>query len=170
MHDVRTKLPLSRFLLTCATLNSLETTVLDTDAFYSSNMDRLVDGVSPPEGDLMLLPEQDFEATSLVTLLSSRRQMLIVDDINSLYSLASDSLRLQQLTIILRMLSYNARSNNSWVISTAYRTELDQRKSEANQRLLTASGNLLVDTEFRDGSLKLRPNSGHYWPDGEFSV
>ena len=91
-------------------------------------------------------------------MLSSKRELIIIDDLNSLYSLASDGRKAHQLAILMRLLSHNARVNGSWVIATAFRTELGARQGAANQRSLTALGDLLVDTDFRDGSLKLRPD------------
>ena len=93
-----------------------DTTVLDADAFYCTNVDRFADDAqSITKAELLLLPEQDFEVRSLLPLLSSKRDLLIIDDLNSLYSLASDGRRLHQLTVLMKLLSHNARVNRSWV-------------------------------------------------------
>ncbi len=135
-------------MLRCASLQSIDSTVLDSDAFYCTNMERFAeDAQSISKGEVLLLPEQGFEVGSLVPLLSSKRQILIIDDLNSLYSLASDGRKSQQLTILMKLLSHNARMNGSWAIATAYRAELDHKQSAMNQRSLTALGDLLVDTE-----------------------
>jgi len=119
---------------------------------------------------VLLLPERDFEVSSLVSLLSSNRRLLVIDDLNSLYSLASDGRRWQQLTILMKLLSHNARMNGSWTIATAYRTELESRQSETNQRSLTALGDLLIDTRSGRDSIKLRSSQKGHWPGGEFDL
>jgi hypothetical protein len=168
LHDIQAKMQLSLFVLKCACLQSLDTTILDVDTFYCTNIDRFADedAQSIPAVKMLLLPEQGFEVSSLLPLLSSKRELIIIDDLNSLYSLATNGRKSHQFVILMRLLSYNARMNNSWVIATAYQTELGVKVEKANQRSLTALGDLLVDTSFRDGSLKLKGQ----WSDDELEV
>jgi hypothetical protein len=70
----------------------------------------------------------------------------------------------------MRLLSYNARMNNSWVIATSYRTELGAKQGRANQRSLTALGDLLIETDFLAGSLKLKSGFKGRWPNDELEV
>jgi hypothetical protein len=171
LHDVQAKIELSRFILRCASMRPMNMTILDADAFYCTNADRLTeDARSITEAEVLLLPEKDFEVNSLLTLLSSKRELLVIDDLNSLYSLATDARKSHQLTILMKLLSYNARLNNSWVIATAYRTELGAKQERANQRSLTALGDVLVDTDFRRGSLKLKGGFKGRWPNDEFEL
>jgi hypothetical protein len=171
MHDLQARMQLSGFLLRCACLQSADTTVLDTDAFYCTNVDRFPeDALAMDKAELLLLPQQDFEVSSLLPLLSSKRELLIIDGLNSLYSLASDGRRSHQLTILMNMLSRNAASNNSWVVATAYRTEQSGRQGETNQRSLTGLGDLLVDADLRGGSLKLTAGFKGRWPNDELDV
>ncbi len=171
MHDVQTRMQLSSFLLRCASLHSADTTILDADAFYCTNIDRLLEeALSITRAELLLLPEQDFEVSSLLPLLSSKRQLLIIDGLNSVYSLASDGRKSHQLTILMNMLSRNASSNKSWVVATAYRTEQSARQGGTNQRSLAGLGDLLVDADLRGGSLKLRARFKGRWPNDELDV
>jgi hypothetical protein len=171
LHDIQAKLMLSRFMLTCASLQSIDTSVLDADAFYCTNVDRLAEGAqSTAKVELLLLPERDFEVRSMTPLLSSKRGLLIIDDLNSLRSLASNGRRLHQLTILMKLLSHNARVNRSWVLATAYRTELGAKQEAAGQRSLTALGDLLVDTDLRDGTLQLRAGFKGMWPNDEIKI
>jgi hypothetical protein len=156
LHDIQAKVKLSGFLLKCASQESKDTTVLDADAFYCTNIDQLAEAQSLAKAELLLLPEKDFEVSSLLPLLSSRRELIIIDDLNSLYSLASDGRKAHQLAILMRLLSHNASVNGSWVIATAFRTDLGAKQGAENLRSLTALGDLLVDTELREGSLKLK--------------
>jgi hypothetical protein len=171
LHEIQAKMQLSSFMLRCASLQSIGTTILDADAFYCTNMDRFAeDAQSISNGEVLLLSEQDFEMSSLVPLLSSKRQLLIIDDLNSLYSLASDGRRSQQLTIFMKILSHNARMNGSWAIATAYRAELGHKQSAMNQRSLTALGDVLIDTDSYADSITLKSSSKGYWTNGEFSL
>ena len=171
LHEVEAKAKLSRFVLRCASLQSVDSTILDSDAFYCTNMERFAeDAQSIPKGEVLLLPERGFEVSSLVPLLSSKRQILIVDDLNSLYSLASDGRKSQQLTILMKLLSHNARMNGSWAIATAYRAELDHKQSAMNQRSLTALGDMLIDTDTYGDSIKLKSSFKGHWTNGEFSL
>jgi len=171
MHDIKARMQLTSFLLRCASLQSADTTILDADAFYCTNIDRFSEDVlSIPRAELLLLPEQEFEVGSLLPLLSSNRELLIIDGLNSLYSLASDGRKSHQLTILMNMLSQNASSNKSWVVATAYRTEQSARQSGTNQRSLTGLGDLLVDAELHGGSLKLRAGFKGRWPNDELDV
>ena len=169
LHEIEAKVKLSRFILRCASVLSIDSTILDTDAFYCTNMERFAeDGQYISKGEVQLLPERGFEVTSLVPLLSSKRQILIIDDLNSLYSLASDERKSQQLTILMKLLSHNARMNGSWAIATAYRAELDHKQSAINQRSLTALGDLLIDTDTHGDSISLKSGFKGHWTNGEF--
>lgn len=105
----------------------------------------------------MTLPEGGLEVSSLVPLLSSKTAMLLVDDLNSLYSLAAGGAR--QLGALMRMFSYNARLNGTWAVATAYMAELEERRTP-NPRSVVTAGDVLVDTQMDGESLKLT------WPDG----
>lgn len=167
LHDVHARLPLGRLLLRCGNLMSLTTTILDTDSFYSSNIHELVEPHLTPKGCIALMAEGDLKVDSLLGLLSSETTLLIIDDLNSLYSLASDTRRSQQLTIFMKLLSHNARMNGSWVIATAYRAEFEGRQGAQGARSLALLGDVLVDTEAAPGSITLNGRV-EGWPDGQF--
>ncbi|MDA4131690.1 MAG: hypothetical protein OK454_00995 [Thaumarchaeota archaeon] len=71
LHETQAKVSVSRFMLRCASLQAIDTTILDADAFYCTNMERFAeDAQSIAKGEvLLLLPEQEFEVSSLVPLL-----------------------------------------------------------------------------------------------------
>ena len=166
LHEIQAKARVSHFLLRCASSHSLTTVVLDTDAFYCTNMDRLVDGSQPIRGEVFLPPVTGFEIDSLVVLLSSKIDLLIIDDLNTLYSLASDTAKSQQLTILMKLLSHNAKMNKTWVIATAFKTDFEENQG-ASRRSLTVLGDLLVDTEVSAGSMKLKADLRD-WANGQF--
>jgi len=169
LHDAQARGALSRFLLGCASRMPLEATVLDVDAFYCASMATLVDETSgAPKGEAVLLPDRELEVPALIPLLSSKRQLLVIDDLNSLYSLAPDGRRSQELTVFLRLLSYNAGLNGSWAVATAYRANIDDDTRVASQRSIPAVGDIVVDTDIKDGSLKLKAKG--LWPGDELRV
>jgi len=55
-------------------------------------------------------------------------------------------------------------------VATAYRTELGPKQGRTSQRSLTALADLLVDTDFREGSLKLKGGFKGRWPNDELEV
>ena len=168
LHETEAKAKLSSFILSCASLQAIDLTILDSDAFYCTNMELFAgDGQPVSRGEILLLPERSFEVGSLVPLLSSKRQILIIDDLNSLSSLASDGRRSQQLTILMKLLSHNARMNGSWAIATAYRAELGHKQNAMNQRSLTSLGDLLIDTDTYEGSIRLKSGLKGHWTNGE---
>ncbi|MDG7020617.1 MAG: hypothetical protein JRN23_01640, partial [Nitrososphaerota archaeon] len=152
LHQAAMKTEMGRFLMGCASALGLDAVVLDTDAFYLSNITTLARALPNPNGAVLLMTES-FEVRSLLPLLSSSRRLTVVDDLNSLYSLASDRRKSQQLGILMRLLSYNARVNNSWVVATAYRTE-QQKRAWIEQRSLTDLGDLLLDADLEAGRLR----------------
>jgi hypothetical protein len=170
LHDAQANVKLSRFILRCASLQSIDVTILDADAFYCTNMEQFAEEVQAIKGEVLLLPEGRFEVSSLLPVLSSKSQILIIDDLNSLYSLASDSRKSLQLSILMRLLSHNAEMNGSWAIATAYRAELDRKQNTMSQRSLTALGDLLIDTEPYADSIRLRSSVKGHWADGRFSL
>lgn len=168
LHEASTKMAVARFLLGCVRALSLEVVVVDSDAFYSSNVSKLV-GEANPAGEILLLPEGVLEIASLLPVLSSRR-LTVIDDLNSLYSLASDGRRSQQLGILIRLLSYNARMNGAWVLATAYVTDQHRREARLDPRSLTAVGDTLIDTDLGEGRLRFKSASSEYWASGEYNL
>jgi hypothetical protein len=181
LHDKATKMTLSRFLMRCAYLQaaSATTSILDADAFYCTNIDELTEEIKDDynndadrffaETKIMLLPEKPFKVSHLIPLISSKTQVLILDDLNSLYSLASNNRKSHELSIFMKLLSHNAKMNKSWVIATAYRTERGE-KASTNGHSLAGLGDTLVDTELRGGSLLLKASLEGYWPNNELSL
>ena len=169
-HDIKTKTDLSRLIVGCLQHQPGPSMILDSGVFYSTNVKRITDGSGLAEARISLLPEGDFEVSALLPLVSSEVKLLVIDDLNSLYSLAADGRRLHQLTVLLKMLSYNARINDTWVIATASRTDASPRREDANQRSLATAGDMVVDAESKGNSLTLKARFMSWWPRGELAV
>jgi hypothetical protein len=166
-HETKTRTLLGRFLLECVNQQPGGATILDSSAYYCTHAVDL-SGTSVPERVELLLPTGRLEPSDLLPLLSSSAPILIIDDLNSLYSLASDGRRLHQLTVLVRLLSYNAKVNGRWVIATAYRTELGGKKDE-KARSTTAMGDLLAEANLHEGRLRLNADFPS-WSNGAFDT
>lgn len=159
---------MSSFLLGCAARKSLRTTVVDSDAFYSTHMREF--DTAAGSGQLVLFPNRShLEARSLVPLISSRTELLVIDDLNSLYSMFSDARRSQQLAVMLRFLAYNAKVNASWVVATAYGADLE-RPGEASRWSVLTLGDILVDTKVSADSVMLTVGMGGPRPEAELLI
>ena len=151
-------------MLACSQAQAVGATILDTDAYYCTHAIELAEA-NNPDAELLLLSGRAFRVSPMLTLLSSSRRLTVIDDLNSLYALASGNRGLHQLTVLMRLLSHSAKANGSWVIATAFRAVGDQRQA-STKRSVTALGDLLVDTDLRDGSLRLRGEFGRWPADG----
>jgi hypothetical protein len=171
VKDAQAKASLTNLVMSCATLFPSSTTILDVDAFYCANIDRFPESaMSARDAELLLPPPaHDLDVPSLARLLLSSRRLLVIDDLNSLHSLASDDVRSHQLSILMKFLSNNARINGTWVIATAYRTEL-QAKQAKTKRSLFSLGDTLIEVHLSDGFLKLKARLTTDWPSNELVI
>lgn len=165
-HETKTKFLLGRLLIECARQEPGGVTILDTSAYYCTHATELA-GTSPPGPVEILLPVGGFEVNALLPLLASTTPVVVIDDLNSLYSLASDGRRLHQLTVLMRLLAHNAQANGTLVVATAYGAELGGRRERA--RSTTAMGDLLVEAEALEGGLRLKSEFPG-WPDKTFEA
>jgi len=157
-HDKDTKMRTINFLMACASKLRIETRILDTDAFCSTLISQLSDGTS---GDFLdhtriVLPANGFDVGYLPLLISSKTGLFIIDDLNSLFSLASVKSESHRLFAIMKIISYHAKMNKSWVIATAYRSDWN-RTPNANQRSLESLADLIL--EGGTGDLPTKPRA-----------
>jgi hypothetical protein len=146
-HDKDTKMRTIKFLAGCASRLAIETTILDTDAFCSTRVQELVYNTG---GDFLdrtrlLLPSHEFGVESLPLLISSKTGLLILDDLNSLFSLASARSESHRLFAIMKIISCHARVNKSWVVATAYRSDWS-RAPKTNRRSLESLADLTLES------------------------
>ncbi len=173
--DNRSRALLGNFMLRCASAREESTSILDVDAFYCAQIKTLTTQI--PQGfleatRLTLLPSHGihFEPRSLSFLLSAETHLLIIDSLNSLYSVASNSNHSRELMALMRLLSYNARMNGSKVVATAFGSEW-LPSQDGSRRSLQSLGDLVIDVEpEKDGSVILRPKKSTGWLNGEFLV
>lgn len=147
--------------------------ILDLDAFYSSNSDRLLSfmDAATAKSVIIRIPEPGSNIESqLSRLFETPQEVIIIDSLNSLYhliSLEDGSSRSRKLTFALSSLSYLARTNDKTVILSMYRRERFFRAGTG--RPISALSDSTASVEVRDGILNIRTERGIAWPGGAFS-
>jgi hypothetical protein len=163
---------LARFLLDCICITDKTATVLDTNTTYASNSVMLASnlGESCLENITLLIPSQGPTKSALANSIFSTYDVLIVDDLNTLYHLLSteDRSAIRELTAITKILSYFCRENGKTAFLTAYSAG-ESLKREGGQRSLFRMGDLSVSTSV-DDSIRFRCDHGAAWPNNTFSV
>jgi len=149
-------------------------TVLDLDAFYSSNSDQIFSLLAPldPRESTIRIPEpgSDIEG-ELSKLFEARQRVVIIDSLNSLHhliSLEDGASRSRKLTFTVASLSYFARANGKAVILAMYRREGFYRSGKG--RAISNLSDITASVGIRDGELTIRNERGPAWPGGRFST
>lgn len=169
VQDAQTRQALGGLILACAALYP-DAVILDVDAFYCANIDEFPrQAESARNAEVLLLPPGELEVASLPPILLARRKLVVIDDLNSLSSLAVDGVRSHQLEALMSILSYNTRINNSWLIATTFRTEAGSKRTKA-RRSLSELGDVLVEAQLGEGLLKLKTGQASGWPGNELEV
>ena len=168
-HDKDTKVRTFTFLTSCASKLKAKMQVLDMDAFCSIHVQRLVDVKNSefPTGMEILLPIHGFSTESLASLIPST-EFLIIDDLNSLFSLSSASSQSHQLFAMMKLISYHARINDSWVLATAYRSA-PTKLTKTNKHSLESLADFALEATSRDGAITLKGAAVTGWPDDGFA-
>ena len=150
-----------------------ECSILDLDAFYSSNaglvLAPLADGaesstirVPAPGSDI----EDEFSR-----LFETAQEVIVIDSLNSLYHLTSvedGSSRSRKLTFALAALSYLARTNAKAVVLSMYRREGFARPGP--NRSISGLSDVTAAVDIRGSDLTIRTERGSAWPGGSFST
>ncbi len=149
-------------------------TVLDLDAFYSSNADVIFPSLSraAAESSTVRVPEPGSDVKGeFARLFESDQKMIIVDSLNSLYHLISQedgSSSSRKLTFAVAGLSYFARTNGRSVMLTMYRREGFTRSGTG--RSISALSDMTASVEVRGNELTARVERGHAWPGGRYAT
>lgn len=148
--------------------------ILDLDAFYSSNSDRILSSLTTASARSTTIrvpePGSDVEG-ALATLFGAQQKVVIIDSLNSLYHLLSQedgSSRNRKLTFAVASLSYFARTNGKAVILTMYRREGFTRPGTA--RPISGFSDVTAAVDVRGDELTIRSERGSAWPGGRFST
>ena len=148
--------------------------VLDLDAFYSSNSDKIFQSMDAPTAGSTEIrvpqPGLDVEC-EFSHLFGARQKVVIIDSLNSLYhltSLENGSSRSRKLSFALASLSYMARTNEKAVVLSMYRREGIYRAGTG--RSISTLSEATVAVAIRREKLDMTVERGAVWPGGDFSI
>ncbi len=148
--------------------------ILDLDAFYSSNSDRIFGTLPPAAAKFALIhvPEPDSSIeTEFPKLFGTGSEVIIIDSLNSLYHLLSfddGRSRSRKLAFAVASLTYLARTDRRAVIFTMYRRERQARTGGG--RSISDLADLTISVEAHGSELSMKCERGSAWPEGSFSV
>ena len=149
-------------------------TILDLDAFYSSNANMVLSmlGGESARSTLVHVPQPGVEVEGeLSRLFESSHDVIVVDSLNSLYHLVSQedgTSGIRKLTFAVAGLSYLAKTNDKAVMLTMYRREGFGHSGTA--RSISNLSDSTAAVQERDGILAIRIERGTAWPGGLFST
>jgi len=170
-----TNFVLARSLLSNLTRSGIPCTVLDIDAFYSSNSDYVTESLTGEEASLIefLVPDPDSDLESDIGNLlgSGSDRVLIVDSLNSLYHLMSTgkhNAKNRSLAFVIALLSFVAKTESRAVLFTMYRRE--RRNSFGRAKSISDLSDLAVAVSQKGRALSLKCERGSAWPAGDFAI
>jgi hypothetical protein len=146
--------------------------ILDLDAFYSSNADTIFTSLprASSESTIVRVPEPgaDIEA-EFAGLFESKQKVVLLDSLNSLYHLVSQedgSSRSRKLTFAVASLSYLAKTNAKAVLLTMYRRQGFTRSGTG--RSISTLSDVTASVDVRGHEVAVRLERGQAWPDGKY--
>ena len=148
--------------------------VVDLDAFYSSNSDRIFGALDQPAARATAVrvpePGADIEG-EFSAIFEAPQKTLIMDSLNSFYHLVSQedgSSRSRKLMFAVASLSYFARVNGKVVIFSMYRREGFTRGGTG--RSISSLSDMTASVDVRGEEMTVRRERGSGWPGGRFSI
>ena len=148
--------------------------VVDFDAFYSSNSDRIFRSPDPTaaRGTAIRVPEPGADPEGELSLLFGVGQkVIVIDSLNTLNHLISQddgSSRSRKLAFAVASLSYFARTNGKAILLSMYRREGFVRRGTGRSISGLTEGTVAVDVGAQ--GLVLRNERGAAWPGGGLSI
>ena len=146
--------------------------ILDLDAFYASNADRIFGSFGPPTTVSLRIPhpgadiEEEFAA-----MFEGDQEVVIVDSLNSLFHLLSQddgSSRSRKLNFAIAGMGYLARTNARAVILSMYRREGFARWGTG--RSISGFSDITASVDARGQELLIRAERGPGWEGGALSI
>ncbi len=176
VEEREVNLHLAQFIIGLASALNWRVLVLDTDAFYAANIISVSEKQSDNQkrGVFIRIPTNDLRLEEwLVDSILTKYELLIVDDMNSLYhlfgSLGKNS-GSRKLHFIGRTLSYFARSENRTVILNLYKNIMDSTPVGESSRSLAKYADLVASVRVQDSFIRFRCNQGRAWSNNFFSA
>jgi hypothetical protein len=174
LEDRRANLNFARTVMTLLARNATASAIVDLDAFYSSNSDRIFSptDIPTPKETIIRVPGPGAEVEGeFSTLFETEQKVVIIDSLNSFYhliSLEDGSSRNRKLTFAIASLSFFAKTNGKTIILTMYRREGFTRGGTG--RSISALSDLTASVETKGEELTVRIVRGLGWPAGTFSI
>ena len=172
LEDRLANLDFARSVINLLAQTSDAAEILDLDAFYASNADRIFRSLGSAATVTLRVPEPGANIEEeLASMFEGNQGVLIIDSLNSFYHLISQedgSSRSRKLNFAIAALAYLARTNAKAVLLSMYRregfTHWGTARSISNLSEITAS----VST--RRQELLIKAERGHGWEGGAFST
>ena len=172
LEDRQANLDFARTVIGLLAQTSDAAQILDLDAFYSSNADRIFNSLGSSTTVTLRVPEPGAEIEEeFAAMFEGDQGVVIVDSLNSFYHLISQedgSSRSRKMNFAIEALAYLARTNAKAVLLSMYRRESLTRwgtgRSISRLSDITAS----VDTISQE--LFIRTERGPGWEGGVFST
>jgi hypothetical protein len=174
LEDRRANLDFARTILSLLGQTSDGAAILDLDAFYSSNSDRIFKPLDPTvaQETVVRVPEPGADIEEeFSAIFEATQRVVIIDSINSFYHLISQedgASRGRKLNFAIASLTYLARTNGKAAILTMYRREGFPRG--APRRSISGLTDITASASFGTGEMTVRVERGHGWEGGTFSI
>jgi hypothetical protein len=166
----------ARFLLGCLAATRTQTVVFDTSSFYGTNIRTLTESLPKAflQQSTIITPQDDQRIEDSITeVLAMKTEAIIIDDLNAIHYLLSPDRQksgIHRLFTLLRLLSYEARTNNLSVFGAVYKAEGNSTTERATRRSLSAAADLQIPTDEDLGRITFRCNEIGGWPNSRFSA
>jgi len=146
--------------------------ILDLDAFYASNSNRIFRFLGSPAKATLRIPEPGAVVEcEFAKVFESNEGVVIIDSLNSFYHLISQedgSSRNRKLNFAIASLAYLARTNGRAVILPMYRRENLARWG--NARSISGLSDITASVYTRRQELFIKVERGPGWEGGVFST
>jgi len=146
--------------------------ILDLDAFYASNADRIFQSLGSPTGVTLRVPEPGADVEEeFAAIFDGGQGVVIIDSLNSFYHLISQedgSSRSRKLNFAIAALAYFTRTNAKAVLLTMYKREGFTRWGTG--RSISGLSDITASVDTRGHTLHVRVERGPGWREGVFST
>jgi len=146
--------------------------ILDLDALYASNADRIFRSLNSPSAVTLRVPEPGADIEEeLAAMFEGNQGIMIIDSLNSFYHLISQedgSSRSRKLNFAIAALAYLARTNVKAVLLSMYKREGFGRWGTG--RSISTLSDITASVDTRGQELLVRTERGPGWAGGVFST
>ena len=146
--------------------------ILDLDALYASNADRIFRSLDSPSAVTLRVPEPGADIEEeLAAMFEGNQGIIIIDSLNSFYHLISQedgSSRSRKLNFAIGALGYLARTNAKAVLLSMYKREGFTRWGTG--RSISGLSDVTASVDIKGQDLYIRAERGPGWKGGPFSI